>query len=30
MMHKTDMNQDIERILLTKEEIQTRVAEMGR
>ncbi len=30
MMHKTDMSQDIERILLTKEEIQTRVAEMGR
>jgi len=30
MMHKTDMNQDIERVLLTKEEIQARVAEMGR
>lgn len=30
MMHKTDMSRDIERILLTKEEIQTRIAEMGR
>ena len=30
MMHKTDMRQDIQEILLTEEQIRTRVQEMGK